>query len=161
GPDAKFMDQPWRLHPYQYVDQNPIVYWDPDGRQPQPTAAPLVPAPARTIVANNGIAARIWNLSYTPHELSPEAKALLAPYFQEHFHYDVSQVKLVFSKHFVPDGVQAWTRGDKIVLEEDNWNRLTPRERLALVAHEIAHSVQWELYGNTGPIKALNFSGTR
>ena len=34
APDAKFMATPWRLHPYQYVDQNPIVYWDPDGNSP-------------------------------------------------------------------------------------------------------------------------------
>ncbi len=34
SPDAKFMDAPWALHPYQYADQNPIVYWDPDGREP-------------------------------------------------------------------------------------------------------------------------------
>jgi RHS repeat-associated protein len=33
GPDAKFMFAPWRLHPYQYVDQNPVSYWDPDGRE--------------------------------------------------------------------------------------------------------------------------------
>jgi hypothetical protein len=32
APDAKFMEQPWALHPYQYVEQNPIEYWDPDGR---------------------------------------------------------------------------------------------------------------------------------
>jgi RHS repeat-associated protein len=35
APDAKFMLAPWALHPYQYVDQNPIAYWDPDGREPQ------------------------------------------------------------------------------------------------------------------------------
>jgi RHS repeat-associated protein len=33
GPDAGFMSAPWKLHPYQYVDQNPVVYWDPDGRE--------------------------------------------------------------------------------------------------------------------------------
>lgn len=32
APDAKFMAAPWALHPYQYVGQNPIAYWDPDGR---------------------------------------------------------------------------------------------------------------------------------
>jgi RHS repeat-associated protein len=34
GPDPAFLDQPWCLHPYQYVNQNPIKYWDPDGRDP-------------------------------------------------------------------------------------------------------------------------------
>ena len=34
GPDAKFMLAPWALHPYQYVNQNPVTYWDPDGRNP-------------------------------------------------------------------------------------------------------------------------------
>lgn len=33
APDAKFMASPWSLHPYQYVEQNPIFYWDPDGRE--------------------------------------------------------------------------------------------------------------------------------
>jgi len=32
GPDDKFMFAPWALHPYQYVHQNPVIYWDPDGR---------------------------------------------------------------------------------------------------------------------------------
>jgi RHS repeat-associated protein len=34
APDPTFMAQPWRMHPYQYVDQNPIVYWDPKGTEP-------------------------------------------------------------------------------------------------------------------------------
>jgi RHS repeat-associated protein len=33
APDPKFMAEPWGLHPYQYVEQNPVQYWDPDGRQ--------------------------------------------------------------------------------------------------------------------------------
>jgi RHS repeat-associated protein len=33
APDPKFMTKPWGLHPYQYVEQNPILYWDPDGRE--------------------------------------------------------------------------------------------------------------------------------
>jgi RHS repeat-associated protein len=32
APDPKFMIEPWGLHPYQYVEQNPVVFWDPDGR---------------------------------------------------------------------------------------------------------------------------------
>jgi len=31
GPDAKFMAEPWGLHPYAYVKQSPTAYWDPDG----------------------------------------------------------------------------------------------------------------------------------
>jgi RHS repeat-associated protein len=34
APDPSFMVKPWALHPYQYVEQNPITFWDPDGRQP-------------------------------------------------------------------------------------------------------------------------------
>ena len=32
APDPKYMLQPWGLNPYQYVMQNPVVFWDPDGR---------------------------------------------------------------------------------------------------------------------------------
>jgi RHS repeat-associated protein len=35
APDPSFMAQPWALHPYQYVNQNPVAYWDPDGREPK------------------------------------------------------------------------------------------------------------------------------
>jgi RHS repeat-associated protein len=35
GPSGEFMSAPWALHPYQYVEQNPIRYWDPDGREPR------------------------------------------------------------------------------------------------------------------------------
>jgi len=31
-PDPGFMTEPCALHPYQYVEQNPVIYWDPDGR---------------------------------------------------------------------------------------------------------------------------------
>ncbi len=33
APDPKFLADPWALHPYQYVNQNPVRYWDPDGRE--------------------------------------------------------------------------------------------------------------------------------
>jgi RHS repeat-associated protein len=36
SPDPAFMTEPWGLHPYQYVKQNPIVFWDPDGRDDAP-----------------------------------------------------------------------------------------------------------------------------
>jgi len=32
APDGKFMGAPWGLNPYQYVEQNPGLYRDPDGR---------------------------------------------------------------------------------------------------------------------------------
>jgi RHS repeat-associated protein len=32
GPDPKFLAAPWKLHPFQYVLQNPVSFWDPDGR---------------------------------------------------------------------------------------------------------------------------------
>ena len=34
APDPRFMAAPWSLHPYQYVNQNPVLYWDPEGAQP-------------------------------------------------------------------------------------------------------------------------------
>lgn len=42
APDIKFMGAPWALHPYQYVNQNPVAYWDPDGRDT--AAVALLPA---------------------------------------------------------------------------------------------------------------------
>lgn len=30
-PSTTQLRSPWGLHPYQYVDQNPVRYWDPDG----------------------------------------------------------------------------------------------------------------------------------
>lgn len=46
APDAKYMLQPWGLNPYQYVLQNPVLFWDPDGRQAgaMALAAPSPPA---------------------------------------------------------------------------------------------------------------------
>jgi RHS repeat-associated protein len=36
APDPAFMMAPWSLHPYQFVQQNPVFFWDPDGQQPAP-----------------------------------------------------------------------------------------------------------------------------
>jgi RHS repeat-associated protein len=32
APDPTLAAEPWSAHPYQYVNQNPIAFWDPDGR---------------------------------------------------------------------------------------------------------------------------------
>lgn len=34
APAARQMDAPWSLNPYQYAAQNPVAFWDPDGREP-------------------------------------------------------------------------------------------------------------------------------
>ncbi len=36
GPRDVFLRTPWKAHPYQYVSQNPVEYWDPDGRWEDP-----------------------------------------------------------------------------------------------------------------------------
>jgi len=52
APDGKFMGEPWGLNPYQYVEQNPSAYWDPDGR-----ALNLVAAGVGAVVGAAGGAA--------------------------------------------------------------------------------------------------------
>ena len=37
APDPKFMASPWALHPYAYVQQNPVLFWDADGRDAKKT----------------------------------------------------------------------------------------------------------------------------
>jgi RHS repeat-associated protein len=32
APEGKYLQAPWGLNPYQYVKQNPVLYWDPDGK---------------------------------------------------------------------------------------------------------------------------------
>ena len=51
APSPDLIAAPWTAHPYQYVLQNPIVFWDPDGAQaedasdaePSPNENPEVP----------------------------------------------------------------------------------------------------------------------
>jgi RHS repeat-associated protein len=47
APDRSFIERPWDLHPYQYVRQNPVTYWDPDGNAPGalPPPRPWTKAP--------------------------------------------------------------------------------------------------------------------
>ncbi|SVC58879.1 uncharacterized protein METZ01_LOCUS311733, partial [marine metagenome] len=39
APNPDFMTRPWDLNPYQYGRQNPVMYWDPDGRDAKVTFA--------------------------------------------------------------------------------------------------------------------------
>jgi RHS repeat-associated protein len=60
APDDAFMEVPWTLHPYQYVHQNPIAYWDPTGNDGLPVAVPAKPVwspPIRTPAPYSGAAA--------------------------------------------------------------------------------------------------------
>jgi RHS repeat-associated protein len=34
-PDGGFLTDPWALHPYAYVQQNPTQFWDPEGESPK------------------------------------------------------------------------------------------------------------------------------
>lgn len=36
APDVEQLASPWELNPYPYVTQNPLLYWDPDGRKGKP-----------------------------------------------------------------------------------------------------------------------------
>jgi RHS repeat-associated protein len=53
APDPAFMTEPWGLHPYQYVKQNPILFWDPDGRD----EAPILMLDCRARCDANGMVA--------------------------------------------------------------------------------------------------------
>jgi RHS repeat-associated protein len=55
--DVKYAGEPWALHPYQYTDQNPILYWDPDGREKHAALGIMPPVPT----AGRG------SLQRTPH----------------------------------------------------------------------------------------------
>lgn len=57
GPDPRFLAEPWALHPYGYVLNNPTLYWDPDGRQekttPQPDATQPEPYSFGSFIVNH------------------------------------------------------------------------------------------------------------
>jgi len=52
APDGKFMGEPWAMNPYGYVQGNPAVFWDPDGREEKQAQIVL----GRDIKAIKGIA---------------------------------------------------------------------------------------------------------
>jgi RHS repeat-associated protein len=51
APDPKHMSEPWGLHPYQYAAQNPVLFWDPDGRD----EAPIFMFDCRGVCNENGL----------------------------------------------------------------------------------------------------------
>ncbi len=141
APDPQFMTEPWGLHPYQYVAQNPIAYWDPDGRQAARVPAP-VPVPAR-VVAKREWYYRVLEFDW---KVSKGARDILNPIFKTYFGYDVARLKI----HFVPSlprGTEAMTLDDEILINESHWITLSPTEQLELIAHEALHSVQYAHLG--------------
>jgi Domain of unknown function (DUF4157) len=158
GPDPKFMAKPWALHPYQYVEQNPIVYWDPDGRQPAgqitPTTSTLPAAPSPSALQETGgLYSLVVNMGQQ-YKLNAQALAILGPYFMKEFNFDVRKVRFEFggtisyTNIFGPD---AFTIGNDVLLNSDKWDRMSERKRFLLLAHEITHCVQFEREGNTWP----------
>jgi hypothetical protein len=139
-------DEPWSLHPYQYTGQNPVLYWDPDGRQPAKVNAPA------DLLHKRGLVARFFGMKY---DLNKDARDLLNPTFKTHFNFDVSKITINFGWTF---GQAAYTWGNFIVLDEDTWDNMTPRQRVKLIAHEIGHSVQYDRFGNSS---FINFSASR
>ncbi len=56
APDPRFMAEPWSLHPYQYVNQNPVQYWDPDGRYAE-ASEQVIENMLRVAAVGGGVAA--------------------------------------------------------------------------------------------------------
>jgi RHS repeat-associated protein len=50
APDPKFLIAPWDLNPYSFVRSNPLVYWDPDGRDKKSLAEGFFEGAAKAAV---------------------------------------------------------------------------------------------------------------
>lgn len=138
APDASFMNSPWNLNPYQYVNQNPVLYWDPDGHDKI-----KIPGVGTDLLESKGSS---WLSGY---QLSPAAQAALGPIFERAWSFDVSKVTV----HFGPVskvGAAAMTFGNTVIIDRGVWNSYSQQERLALLAHEITHSVQFEKLSTPG-----------
>lgn len=141
APSAKHLASPWELHPYQFVNQNPVLYWDPDGRDSSAIA---------------GLGSDLLERDGITYRLSESAKAALGPVFERAWDFDVSKVRVVFG----PTGkADAFTFGNLVVLNRKSWESADQLERLKLLGHEITHSVQFERLAAPGAISiggALN-----
>jgi hypothetical protein len=80
------------------------------------------------------------------YTLSASAIAALDPTFKGKLGFDVSQVRIYFG--FTGKG-DAYTLGNRVTIDRANWDKLSPRQMIRLLAHEITHSVQYEKIGLT------------
>jgi hypothetical protein len=80
----------------------------------------------------------------TYYTLSPEAAELLRPVFGS-WGFDPSQAEFNFG--WTPQGTAAYTVGNQVHINSDWWGEQTGLDRLALVAHEVTHSVQYQSLG--------------
>jgi hypothetical protein len=135
------MAAPWDLNPYQYVSQNPVLYWDPDGRD-------------KVVLPGAGTDLLVRDTATSGYKLSTEAKAVLGPIFDRTWGFDVSKVTV----HFGPtgDGVAAFALGNTIIVNKGYWDQCSTQQRMSLLAHEMTHSVQYERLAAPG---ALSIGG--
>lgn len=129
APSGRFMVAPWDLHPYQYVSQNPVLYWDPDGRDKLP-------------LPGEGTDLLVQDTNTSGFKLAPEAQAVLGPIFQRAWGFDVSKVTVHFGP--VPKGAAAFAVGNTVIIDKGYWDQSTTQTQLGLLGHEITHSVQYE-----------------
>lgn len=129
APSGRFMTAPWDLNPYQYVNQNPVLYWDPDGRDKLP-------------LPGEGTDLLVQDTGTSGHKLSTDAQAVLGPIFQRAWGFDVSKVTVHFGP--VPEGAAAFAVGNTVIVDKGYWEKISTQEQLGLLGHEITHSVQYE-----------------
>jgi hypothetical protein len=78
--------------------------------------------------------------------LSDAARQALQPIF-DNFGYDVRATQLSFGKGADIVDASAFAYGPAVTLNEGVWRTLDARQQLGLLAHEIAHSVQYRERG--------------
>lgn len=141
APSGRFMVAPWDLHPYQYVNQNPVLYWDPDGRDKLP-------------LPGEGTDLLVQDTNTSGYKLSSDAQAVLGPIFQRNWGFDVSKVTVHFGP--VPEKAAAFAVGNTVIIDKGYWEKASTQQQLGLLGHEITHSVQYERLAAPG---ALSIGG--
>ena len=105
------------------------------GRSPS-TLVPLPPQPNAAILAVKGIRPPVWL------KLAPLAKKQVQPYF-DRFGWDLGRLTFSTGRAFGQAGI---TFGRTILLERA-FGLMDYQTQLGLLAHEIAHSLQYHLAG--------------